>query len=57
MSRTKRNLPTWGAWLRYPRYKWKLLAGIKKKEIVTEYDDKPIAGFNELPYKQQRELR
>lgn len=57
MSRTKRNLPTWGIWLRYPRYKWKLLAGISKKKIVTEYDDKNVAAFDELPYKQQRKLR
>jgi hypothetical protein len=56
MSRTKRKLPTWGSWLRYPQYKWKLLAGIGRKKIVTEYDDKNVAAFNEVPAKKQKEL-
>lgn len=56
MSRTKRNLPTWGSWLRYPRYKWKLLACVKKKEIVKEYDDKNIAAFSEIPAKKWKEM-
>jgi hypothetical protein len=33
--------------MRTPRHKWKLLAGLPKKAIVTDYDDKPIAATYE----------
>jgi hypothetical protein len=33
-----------------------MLAGIVRKKIVTEYDDKNVAAFNEVPAKIQRKL-
>lgn len=45
MSRTHRNLPP--HWNRRPRYRWKLLAGIPRKQIATERDDKPVAARKE----------
>ena len=46
MSRTIRNIPK-GKRSRTPRYRWKLMAGISRKRIVTDYDDRTIAGGNE----------
>jgi hypothetical protein len=45
MSRTIRTLPK--RTLRQPKYKHKLLAGIPRKQVVTDYDDKPVAALYE----------
>lgn len=52
MSRTYRNIiqrPYGPKWLRKPRYKGRLLAGVPRKQVVTDYDDKPIAALAEQP--------
>ena len=49
MAHTIRNVPSF-KWNRTPRFKWKLLAGISRKNIVTNYDDKPIAARKEFKY-------
>jgi hypothetical protein len=46
MSRTYRKVPK-HKWLRTPRYKWKLQAGISRKQVVTDFDDKGIAAKRE----------
>ena len=46
MSRTYRNVPV-NKWHRTPRYKGKLVDGASRKRVVTEYDDKPVAGLKE----------
>lgn len=45
MSDTYRNVPT--SWLRHPMYRWKLLSGIPRKQVVTDWDDKPVAAMKE----------
>ncbi len=45
MSRTRRNIPK--KWNRKPKYRWKLLAGLSPKNIVTDWDDVPIAARKE----------
>jgi hypothetical protein len=34
-------------WMRTPRHKHKLLAGEPAKQVVTNWDDKPIAALRE----------
>ena len=50
MARTRRNIPKQAQrvkWLRTPRYRWKLKAGLSPKVIVTDRDDKLIAARRE----------
>ena len=50
MSRTYRTIiqrPYGPKWLRKPRHKGRLLAGVPRKQVVTNYDDKPIAALRE----------
>jgi hypothetical protein len=52
VSRTKRKIPKRGhgiKWLRTPRHKWKLVAGIPTKQVVTDWDDKHVAAVDEVP--------
>ena len=55
MARTRRNVPKQGKyekWIRTPRYKWKLKAGgLKRKVIVTDWDDRRIAACRETDYR------
>jgi hypothetical protein len=46
MGCTIRKFPL-DKWMRTPRHKHKLLAGDKKGDIVTDYDDKPVAARKE----------
>lgn len=45
MSRTKSGTK----WLRTPRHKWKLVAGIPSKQVVTDCDDNHVAALDEVP--------
>jgi hypothetical protein len=47
MSRTYRNVPN-GKHMRTPQYRWKLRAGIPRKSVTTDWDDKPIAANREI---------
>jgi hypothetical protein len=46
MGKTYRNIPS-KKWTRTPRHKWKLASGKSPKDIVTNWDDKPIAANKE----------
>lgn len=47
MSKTYRTIPH--KWTRRPKYKHKLLAGdIPRKQITTDWEDKPIAALKEV---------
>ena len=49
MSKTTRNVPPSKVkWLRTPKHKHKLLAGEPKKQVVTNWNDKPIAARKEV---------
>lgn len=60
MARTYRNIPTihrsggrsYPRFIRKPRFRWKLLAGIPvhSKHLVTDWDDKPIAALHEAKH-------
>lgn len=52
MSRTYRNLKESKS-IHKPQYKWKLLAGKNHKQVITDWDDKPIAAVKEIwrPFK------
>ena len=54
MGKTHRNIKHAG-FLRNPKYKHKLLAGDKKADIVTDYDDKPVAARKEGKYNKEKE--
>lgn len=46
MARTIRKLPHY--WHRKPRYKQALQAGVPKKQVTTDWDDKPVAARREM---------
>ncbi len=46
MGKTFRTIPN--NWMRHPKYKHKLLAGEPRKQITTDWDDKPIAALKEV---------
>ena len=50
MGKTRRNID-YAGYIRRPKFKHKLLAGDSKGDIVTDYDDKPVAGRKENKYK------
>ena len=47
MARTYRKIIS-VKWMRQPRYKWKLLAGIPRKQVVTDFDDKTISAILQM---------
>lgn len=49
MSRTIRKLKWYHSFMRSPRHKWKLLAGVSHKQIVTNRSDKSVAAYLEMP--------
>lgn len=49
MGKTRRNVD-YAGYIRCPKFKHKLLAGDKKCDIVTNWDDKPIAARKESKY-------
>ncbi len=55
MGKTYRKIPVRARgvkWLRTPKYKGKLLDGtVPRRDIVTDYDDKPIAALKEIKHK------
>lgn len=46
MAKTIRNIPK-NKWMREPRHKHKLLAGESRKQVTTNWDDKPISARRE----------
>lgn len=46
MSDTHRTIPN--NWYRRPKYKHKLIAGEPRKQITTDWDDKPVAALREV---------
>ena len=54
MGKTFRNIKHAG-WNRSPKFKHKLLAGDSKGDIVTDYDDKPVAARKESKYNKEKE--
>lgn len=46
MGKTFRHFPR-DKWIRTPKHKHKLLAGDKRADIVTDYDDMPVAARKE----------
>ena len=54
MGKTFRNIKYCNRF-RNPKYKHKLLEGDSKGDIVTDYDDKPVAARKEGKYNKEKE--